>query len=154
MLAPGRWHPVCLSTSVASCFQPRCLIRCPRRLKECALQNRVSCPVRFFIPSLLHSPQPLHPSLPLRLFSRSRLPIPGALGSSPVCWQVPGPHFQPGAPFQALAPVSIGSLDVPEKSGQHVLSEPAPTLSLAPTPSPLSPGGLSFSSLGPTQTSS
>ena len=41
-----------------------------------------------------------------------------------------------------------------KNQAQRVLSEPAPTLSLAPTPSPSSPGGLSFSSLGPAQTSS
>ena len=75
-----------------------------------------TCPVCFFVPSVLHSLQPVHPSLPSRLFSRSQLLIPGALGSSPECWQVPGPHFHPGAPFQALAPISISSLDVPEKS--------------------------------------
>ena len=96
---------------------PTVLFAVPRPLKEYTLQNWVSCPLRFFIPSLLHSLQPVHPSLLLRLFSRSWLPIPGALGSSPVCWQVPGPHFHLGAPFQALAPVSVGSLDIPEKSG-------------------------------------
>ena len=108
---------------------PPVLFAVPRPLKEYTLQNRVSCPVRFFIPSLLHSPQPsIETFLKVAAaHSRGTWIITCVLAS-------PGPPFPSWAPFQALAPVSVGSLDIPEKSGQCVRVS-----LLAPSPLPPPP---------------
>lgn len=151
LLAPRWGHALYLSTSVASASSPLCLIRCPpapEGVHPPELAQFVSLSPHSSTHCSLYAPA-FH-----RDFSQGHsCPFQGHLDHHPSAGKSQAPISILGLlskPWPLYLSVPWMSL---KNQAQHVLSEPAPTLSLAPTPSPSSPGGLSFSSLGPTQAS-